>query len=228
MSNILFIGNYRSAGGWAEACINYIHALSTTKHNITIRPVYMDSTHTEYIDPRLLMLEQNRYDKYDIIIQKVLPNILEFTVPAKRNIHLCVFETANLKYTGWPRYINFMDELWVPSEQEKLDRVNDKINIPINIVKEPIDTDKFTYEYDQTNWRKFGLHDNFVFYFIGEYIPRKNIKALLTAFHREFSTNEPVDLLIKTNKGNMDMRKLASQIDQDLAKIKQTYVYIII
>ena len=40
----------------------------------------------------------------------------------------------------------------------------------------------------------------FNFAFIGEFIERKNLQALIRAFHLEFDFQEPVNLLIKTSK----------------------------
>jgi glycosyltransferase involved in cell wall biosynthesis len=61
-----------------------------------------------------------------------------------------------------------------------------------------------------------------VFYFIGEYIPRKNVEALIKAFHREFHSIEPVGILIKTSLGGLSSEAMDQRLSKDFNKIKST------
>ena len=225
MKNILFIGPYRQSDGWGEQARAYAMALKATGHNICLRAIYMGGAITNNIPADIIEMERDishKCEKFDIIIQNVLPQLLEFSNDSDvKNIALCAFETAQLEHTLWPRYINKVDELWVASEQEADDIKASGVTIPIRSVPAPIDTDKFNRDYDNTSWLKLGLGDKFVFYFIGEYIPRKNLQALITAFHREFQPNEPVELLIKTNRGGHNHQQLTALVRDDIIKQKE-------
>jgi len=218
--NILFIAPYRQSDGWSEAARAYAKALATTGHNITLRPIYMASNQIDLQDELLLNLEKNKRNHYDIIIQKVLPHLVDPVTPNAKTINLCVFETANLQSTPWIYYINLVDELWTTSSIEKKNIINSGVTIPVQYINQPVDISMYEQQYDTSHWHQFGFNDNFVFYFIGEYIPRKNLKALATAFHREFRPSEPVELVIKTNRMGLNIHQLTSQIDQDFSKIQ--------
>lgn len=220
--NILFIGPYRQLDGWGQASQEYIKALMYTGHNITLRPIYMGHSYTCELDPRILDLEQNKSSHYDVVIQNVLPDRLEYANDTgTKYINLALFETNNLEFTKWPKHINQMDEVWVSSKYENESLKNSGVTIPISVIKEPIDVTKFSKRYDTIKWQSLGLHDKFVFYFIGEYIPRKNLSALITAFHREFKPSEDVELLIKTNKSGMSQQQIVKTINDNFVSLKE-------
>jgi len=221
MKKVLFVAPYRSYTGWGEAAYDYALALTHTNCDITLRPIWMTNSVRPHIPEKLKRLEQKINTEYDVVIQKVLPHLLEFSNDFHKTICLCTFETANLKNTNWPYYINQVDELWVPSTQEKQNLKESGVNIPIHNISEPIDVTKFNKEYDITPWKNYELENKFNFYFIGEYIARKNIKALLTAFHREFSRSEPVNLIIKTNLGGVSPDDLTQQVQKDILQFKK-------
>ena len=60
--------------------------------------------------------------------------------------------------------------------------------------------------------------EDFVFYYIGEYIQRKNIKALITAFHCEFHPTEPVRLVLQIENDNPNFNQKVIQDHQALKK----------
>jgi glycosyltransferase involved in cell wall biosynthesis len=220
--NILYIGPYRQADGWGEAAHDYVMALHTTPHNLTIRPIYMASSLRQQIPKIIPKLETTKYDHYDVVIQHVLPHLVEY-VHGSKNVCLSMFETGSLEYTEWPRKLNcLIDELWVPSIQEKCDLMNSGVKIPIHNIGAAIDVTKFEKTHDMSRWLEYGLGDTFNFYFIGEYIPRKNLDALVVAFHREFSPDEPVNLILKVNKGGMTSTELANHLGKELTGLKKS------
>jgi glycosyltransferase involved in cell wall biosynthesis len=216
------IAPYLQSDGWGEAARAYVKALATTEHNITLRPIYMANNIKQEVDPLFEKLEHNTSLSYDVVIQKVLPHLLETTIPDSKNISLCVFETANLQHTSWTRFLNRMDEAWTTSQREQDILIESGLTTNIAKVNEPTDIDIYTKEYDSGPLKHMGLNNTFNFYFVGEYIPRKNLMALATAFHREFKPSEPVSLVIKTNKAGMDQKQLQSKIDKDLTGLKKT------
>ena len=210
--NILLIAPYRTYSGWGEGSKHLAKALNTLPHNLAIRPIYMSNEiDTGFDDPELLQLEAAQYDNYDIVIQRVLPNFFR-RVPNTKNLLACVFETLNIRSTPWWRHLNLADAVLVPSLQEKQDLVNHEISVPVYNVSEAIDISKYTQDYEPMA----DLDRTFNFYFIGEFIERKNIKALLMAFHREFRPDEPVQLVIKTNGNIQHVRQAILDIKANL------------
>lgn len=222
MKNVLFIGPYRQKDGWGESAKDYVQALSRVKSiNLKISPIYMGITPDHDIGEYLTEIENRSYNHYDVVIQNVLPHLFSYDGDMK-NIGLFYLETQNLQDTLWPRCINLMDEAWLSSmfEIQSLwdSGINDKKvvtrNIPI-----PVNIEKFSKEYDECNIP--DLKDNYVFYFIGENTPRKNIESLLIAFHREFSTTENAKLIIKTNRGGLTANETLERLHNQIIELKK-------
>jgi hypothetical protein len=141
--NVLFIGPYRQNDGWGEAAKQYIRALIQSKCNLTIKPVYM-SMNTGPIPLDLLEYEDNKQDHYDVVIQNVLPHLLDYNGEFGKNIALIYTETSNW-HNGWRSRLNNMDEVWVPSKADcnnlHVSGVDTKaVEMPI-----PIDVSKFSF-----------------------------------------------------------------------------------
>ena len=197
--NILFVGPYRQDDGWGEAAADYAKALATTDNNIAIRPIYMGQSVVDLKDETLLELEGNRFPYYDIVIEKVLPHLFE-----KREmltVGLFTLETSEIETTPWKEHIFNMDMVMTPSVHEKNILCHKRMGYNEGYaISEPVDITKFDKEHNKL---PHIPTDTFNFYFIGEYIERKNLDALIVAFHREFDRREPVNLIIKTNSGGM-------------------------
>jgi len=211
--NILFIGPYRTYSGWGHGAFHLAKALNILDHNLAIKPVYMSNEiDKNFNDKELIELEQKQYPHYDLIIQRVLPHLFRQN-PDSINALTCVFETSNIKTTSWWQHLNLADLIFVPSQKERDTLEEDKAKPPVYNISEPIDTSK----YDNQEYEKIPeLQDTFNFYFIGEFIERKNIKALITAFHREFRPNEPVNLVIKTSGDQQHINDYLLNIKQNL------------
>lgn len=200
MKNILFIGPYRQYDGWGNASVQYLRALRLTGYNITARPIYLNNYSGYSQDDEFDDLEANNFDSYDTIIQNCLPNLFRY-YGGMKNIGLAYFEST-IRHTPWPAPINMMDIIWVSSQFEKDMLGNNGVNIDVDVLPIPCDEDKYKKKYTYDDIQKNHTHE-FKFYFIGEFIARKNIKALIIAFHREFSLNEQVRLILKLNKFGM-------------------------
>lgn len=213
---ILFIAPYRQNDGWGLAAKDYAKALYATKHHIAIRPIYMGSSVDDNPDELLLQMEKTSFTEYDLVIQKVLPHLFEKTkVPT---IGLFTLETGELKRCPWYDHMSIMDGILVPSEFEKSTIEESGLKTPVWAISEPVDTSVYT-----TEWGHLETipKDGFNFYFVGEFIPRKNLDALIKAFHVEFHRSEPVNLIIKTNRSGMDSYSLAEMVHNHINDIKR-------
>jgi glycosyltransferase involved in cell wall biosynthesis len=149
----------------------------------------------------------------------VLPQLLEYQ-PYAKNIGLFYIENSNIRATGWVSHINLLDEVWVSSNFEKDVLIDSGVDINVEIVPMPINMSKFDTEVEPLDIPE--LKHTYTFYFIGEYIDRKNLGALVQAFHREFRQSDAVSLVIKTNKGGASPDDLTKKVIEDFNNIKQS------
>lgn len=200
MKKVLFIGHYREASGWGQAARDYIQAMLTIKDiDLVCRPLVLKGDYQEL--PESIKNAENKSDRMpDVCVQHVLPHFFSANQKIGKNIGLFVTETDTLKYTNWPIFLYQMDELWVPN--------NDIIrNICQNLdlrysnktykVPHATDVSKFDKEGAQLSINE--ISGTFKFYFIGEFNRRKNLAALLEAFHVGFHHYDNVSLIIKTS-----------------------------
>lgn len=219
---ILYIGPYRQGDGWGNASKQFLKALFETGHDVAARPVYMsNNVSTEPVDRLFPQLEGNNFDEYDVCIQQVLPTMFEYSGKIKKNIGMFFSETQNLQFTPWVKHCNLMDEIWVSSEQERINLGRSHVTVPIKKVNIPVDVDKFKKKYTKLPLPITGKP--FIFYFIGEHVNRKNLTALVLAFHLEFGLSEQVELLIKTNQSGVSPNNLHKLVDSELQQIKQSF-----
>ncbi len=222
--NILFIGPYRQDDGWGHGSMDMLKSLLKTSHNITSRPIYMGNAHLpdDKIPDHIKDTEKNVQVKYDVVIQQALPHI--FTrLPNTCNIGMFALEPKSVRKSSWFDKINQMDKIFVWSEHEKNCLENDQITPPVFNINHPIDIDKFNTSYEPLP--SLLPNGNFRFYFIGEYIQRKNIRGLITAFHREFGVNESVELIIKTSCNPQQVKQDHQTLKNQLRLYKQDDMY---
>ena len=195
--NILFIGPYRQKDGWGYSARDYIKSLLTTDSNVCSRPIYLtdskDLLKTSELSDDIVSCENNGCDKYDAVIQYVLPN---FYVKASIPSYLITkFETSGIENTSWLPHIKIADGVLVTSNRERETLLSAGVDAErIKEIGEAVDTSVF--EGDHKSLDYIPSH-SFNFYYIGDFIERKNLAALLLAFHSEFHYSENVNLILK-------------------------------
>ena len=65
-----------------------------------------------------------------------------FSVKFKKNVCLAYTETNMLPEVEWVQKLTLMDEVWVPSSQEKQNLTDSGVKVPINVVPIPLDIEK--------------------------------------------------------------------------------------
>lgn len=138
-----------------------------------------------------------------------------------RNIGLFASETSHFRNTSWAERLDLMDDVWVINQQQVEACANSGVVKIPRVIPHATETDKFQQSYEPLEpLQRLRDDGDFIFYFIGEHVRRKNLMAFVKAFHLEFHTDENVQLLIKTSVPGMDAHRAANKVRDDLAKIK--------
>jgi glycosyltransferase involved in cell wall biosynthesis len=124
-----------------------------------------------------------------------------------------MFETDSIP-DGWVPRLNYMDEIWVPTEMSR--DIFMKSGVPsekLRVIGETVDTTfyspKHNFEkllkkkkYNLSRFQdlaKLNFNDTFIFLFVGKFEKRKGIELLIQAYFEEFSRNDKVMLLLLTS-----------------------------
>ena len=227
---VLYLGCYRDGTGWAHAAIDYILSLDAAGIEVVPRFIKLNDIDGE-VPTKIDALERNTDKNCDVVIQHVLPHQLDYNGHFEKNISLYVAETDRCKNSAWPDRISLMDEAWVPNRHLAEDfAINSNIMTKHFVIPHACDTAKYQKQYKKLDIPY--LKNKFVFYYIGEITRRKNVGALMKAFHLEFEANENVALLIKghisgqsANETHSYLRDMSSKIKEGLKVYKNNENY---
>jgi glycosyltransferase involved in cell wall biosynthesis len=222
---VIYIGNYKDGTGWGNAALNNILAMDKVGIDVVPRCITFNNQPVT-VPERILELESKSSRGADTVIQHTLPPLFSYNSNFK-NICLYETETTDITQAMWPKFINQLDEAWVPNQKGKETSLLSKVKIPIEIVPHCINVDE--YDIGDRKTEVFELQKSFNFIFVGECVERKNIEALLKAFHTEFHPKENVKLVIKTSMPNVSrgdqfqiLNDYTNQI-KDRLKIRKRY-----
>lgn len=219
MANILYCGYYRQNDGIGLAAQDYVKALAKTKHNISIAPVYGSAINSMYerdVDKLFIELENNKYDKYDIVIQNTQPICYEY-INGVKNIGFTYLENFNFDKSYYAKKFNMLDSVICCSDADILRCQSSGVKGPFYKIPIPTDEKKFWAKHKKLD----NLPDGFNFYFISEYNDRKNLDALIIAFHREFKHSDNVNLVIKTHKNGMNRNEFTEKLVNHIRALKE-------
>jgi hypothetical protein len=214
---VLYIGHYKEKSGWAQAAKDYILALDSIGVDVVCRNVTLTQDNPQ-VDKRLLKLEQKSSTGCDYCIQHVLPHHLVGTSEFKKNIAILESETTTIKHLAWFDHLQLMDEIWVPNEDAKYYLEQDEISVPVKLVPHCADIERYTKKYPSINIPQ--ADGKFRFYYIGDLNDRKNISAIIRAFHSEFDRSEPVAMIFKIKKFGMSSEQVKEIFDKILSEEK--------
>src|SRR4051812_31296994 len=126
---VCFLGVYRDGTGWGHAALDYILALDSAGVDVACRPIKLNTMPFE-IPERVAELEHKPVEDCDIVIQHILPHMMEYCGAFKKNIALFELETDYFGHTFWPEYVNLMDVAWLTSSHAKETCERSGIKIP--------------------------------------------------------------------------------------------------
>lgn len=215
---VLYISHLLERSGWGQASRDILRAMDLAGIDVVPRVVTANNP-THEPDARTQELLCRSSKNCDVVIQHLLPHLYQYSGHFKKNIGLYYAETGNLNYTPYFSYLNMMDELWVPSEMMRQQALDSGVITPVYLVPHPF-REVQTQKHDKLDIQEC-LEGDYIFYYIGEATRRKNLSALLRAFHTEFSFNEPVQLVIKANRAGMSNESCASLVNEFASAAKE-------
>jgi len=192
--------NYCSAigdpTGYGEAAREFVTALYVTGVDVTVEKAVFTRDNTDY-GWRGYLCDQlmHRNNNYKIKIIHLTPDIYEkYMEDGIYHIGHLMWETDKLPYK-WANYCNKLDEIWATSPHMIELFKRSGVKVPMFYFPQPIDILDAEKEYE-----KYVIlpHRGYLFYSIFQWIGRKNPKALLKAYWKEFEGEEEVGLLLKT------------------------------
>ena len=193
---VLYIANYKDGTGWGNSALHNILALDSAGVEVIPRAISFNDKNTP-IPARIKFLEEKSSSGADVCVQHTLPSYYSYNSKLK-NICFYVTETNQFNDSLWAKSINIMDEAWVPNTQMITASQKSGVTIPVKMAPLCIDINEYQ---DIPKTASVGeLEGMFNFCFVGDFIHRKNIEALLRAFHTEFHPSEPVNLFFKLSK----------------------------
>jgi hypothetical protein len=222
MKNVIYIGNYKDNNGLGQSCRRFIDFLAhLPRLNLAIRPLYLTQNIVAPItdSERYEEYENNSFKNYDTIIQHTFPDYIEYNKNFGKNIAIVEIETTSIRHSGWVDKLNLMDEVWVGSIFSAESLIMSGLTSSIKVIPEPYEISKiqqpresfFNYDVDTKP---------FVFYTIGQYAEKKNIKSIIMSYLLEFSKKENTRLFIKTYNNRKKNEELEDIIKYDISIIK--------
>lgn len=201
-NKVLYIGNYNDNTGWGNAVKNNILAMDMAGIDVVPRSItYNDSKFCD--NPIISRLELKDKNNCNICIQHTLPIQYSYHGGMK-NIGYCELETLDIKHSNWNTYMSLMDEIWVPNQGSMRACINAGIKCPIKLIPHCIDINEIQNHKNVLRIKE--LENSFNFFFVGEFIERKNIAALLEAYYLAFRQDlENVNLFLKLSGPTSDI-----------------------
>ena len=213
---IKYVGPMTSYSGYGEANRNYICALNQVGVDLTVEIVFYDNNTTNFFGESYNLAKklEGRNINYDIkIIHIPCDAYLKHMEPCKYHIGHLFWETDKMS-PAWVWNCNLMDEIWTGSDYNKEALEKSGVTRPIWVFPQAIDVELFSGEYEK--W-EIPQHQGFLFYSIFQWIERKNPRALVTAYLKEFGKDDKVGLLIKTYKEKFtkgEKQEIVAQVQQ--------------
>lgn len=189
---------FLNSSGYSNAAQNYIKAIDRTNlFDIKIR-IFGDKPTRPAIsdmDYEYFIKMVKKPDDFDsILIYHCIPTIQKRIKGYKKTVGFFTYETYSPP-DNWVSILNKNDAIIVPSKFNYKILAHEKIEKPLYYLPHCLDMDVYNrdvlplYEYNK-----------YTFLFMGIFRERKGYKELIEAFLKEFSSEDNVQLVIKTDR----------------------------
>lgn len=231
---VKYVGCVFDGSGYGEAARNAIAALCAAGINVTVSPLTFEKVRVDYGYPgELAKSLVNRDIEYDFVILHATPEQWPgLRTEEKIYIGYVAWETSKI-HPSWVRFCNTCaHEIWLPSSNNHQVFYNSGVTTPLRIIPHGIDVDLFS-PYGEMAFlpTKTFLSGGktIVFGSIFRWSERKSPRELLLAYLSEFSPDDNVLLVLKSENINVTndeksilkerISHIQKQIDSPLPKI---------
>ncbi len=221
---LCYIGVHKDVSGYANQAVHNMLSLEAGGIDVVARSISLSQSRNDELAKRVEHLENKTTDDVDVVIQHILPHLFEYKAGV-RNIGMFDWETTHFKRSNWSYCCNLMDEIWVPSIQNRQAAIDSNVTVPIKVL--PCACDIARFAKTQKPLDILQLKNKCVFYTIGEMTRRKNIIATIRAFYSAFTSRDDVVLVIKTNipgQSPDQATEILKKTIDDIKKSIHTYV----
>lgn len=217
LPKVKYVGPAKDYSGYGEANRHDIAALTKAGVEVTTQiPSYCLELSDFGPLGRLAIGLQDKFKDYNVIIMHTTPDVYSrYMEDGKYHIGRVFWETDKIP-EEFAQKIQLCDEVWTGSYFNKKAIEAAGVTKPIFIIPEAIEMD---FNPDQVIPYETAATDTYKFYSIFEWTERKNPRALLEAYYREFQNNEQVSLTIKTYIDNFTPEK-RQEIEQNIRETK--------
>jgi len=159
----------------------------------------------------------------NVEVSEHAPKIFSVTVPINmihtgKKILFTMIENSNGIHKDYREKLNLFDEIWVPTNYNKNIFEDNKVYPPIHVMPLGVDADRYKPGLEKM---RMGLpKDNFVFLSVFRWSYRKRPDILIRAFLEEFSSDEPVSLLIVSRAVEYDQATGEQKIIEEYSSIR--------
>ncbi len=222
---VLYVAPFYDGTGYANAAIATALGLDAAGVDICCKTVKM-CPQVILPDPRIMELEGADIGYPTHVIQNWLP-LTFFYVKGAKNIGYFFCETTHFKPSSWQYYLNLMDEVWVSCQENYEACLASGVKKPIKIVPIPYVASKINNRdtYRREASERFGhlkKNNKYLFYTIGDYSSRKNIKELIRVYFETFTKADSVGLVIKSFVEGHSGPESNKIISEDIKELKQS------
>jgi len=219
MVSIKYSGPWAEASGYAQANRNIIQAISETNVDLVTELQVYANHQTDYGNQfNIAKLRQNKHGNYPIKVLHITPNVYQkHKEVGKYNIGHLFWETTRMS-DKWAWYLNEVREIWTGCEAnvntfKEMGFVGKIFKFP-----QPLEVNR------DEKPKQIEHARGFIFGSVFQWTERKNPKALLKAYWKEFENDVDVTLVIKTyglgfEKHETD--KIYNQIEEWKKEFKQ-------
>lgn len=182
------------------------------EHGADIAVIGHDWADERYCDPDFLALKVDRYlaDAHDLLVLYFLPYALA-QYSSRINVLQTMWETDRLP-DRWAHLCRLADGIVVPSEHCR-EVFAERVECPVEVVPFGTDTDLYSVV------SRIGREGPFTFLMAGLLHYRKGVEFALRAFREEFAASEPVELVLKTRRGFLDVGSSASVLSDERVRV---------
>lgn len=205
---VLYISHHREESGYGRWCKSFLEALKTTDLDITSVAITLGKA--DKAGKREDITENNSLKNVDVVIQNTLPHFFaKCSLPC---IGGAILENTDVEQNIWYDYFRLLDEVWYPHYKLNLFKKEREIPTALNLDK---------YKTKRDGLKIASVDGTYKFYWIGELSKRKNLSGLIKAYFHEFSSSDPVSLILKVHSETFDPRTCFNEVENLIEEIKR-------